>query len=139
MTLQPAVRKETGRIFIGTAILTALMVVVFWLLHRMMPDSVPFNSKVIYSGIIGCLIASLNFLLMGIAVQKIANMTNEDMARQSFTLSYRSRTMMQLVWAIVALAAPAFNGAAGIIPLLFPSLLIKAMGMRSGLRKEAES
>lgn len=133
MTLQPAVKKETGRIFVGTAVLTALMVILFWLLHRMTPESVPFDHKVVISGVIGCLVAVANFFLMAVAVQKVAGSTSEDKARQMFTFSFRYRMMIQLVWAILALAVPLFNGAAGIIPLFFPSLVIKAMGIQAGL------
>lgn len=134
MALQPAVKKETSRIFIGTAALTALMVVVFYALHRMTPESVPFDHKVILSGVIGCLVAVANFFLMAVAVQKVAGTDNEDRARQMFTFSFRYRMMIQLVWAILALAVPVFNGAAGVIPLFFPSLVIKAVGIRNGLR-----
>lgn len=133
MTLQPAVKKETGRIFIGTAVLTIVMVAVFWLLHRLTPESVPFDGKVIVSGVIGCLVAVANFFLMAVAVQKVAGSNSEDKARQLFTFSFRYRMMIQLIWAILALTVPAFNGAAGIIPLFFPSLVIKAMGIKAGL------
>lgn len=134
MTLQPAVKKETGRIFIGTAVLTALMLVVFYMLHRMTPDSVPFDLKVIVSGMIGCVVASMNFLLMAIAVQRVAGTENEDRARQMFTLSFRHRMLLQIIWAILALAMPLFNGAAGIIPLFFPSLVIKGIGVVTGIK-----
>lgn len=135
MTLQPAVRKETGRIFVGTAVLTILMVLAFWLLHRLTPESVPFNYKVVISGVCGCIVATLNFLLMAIAVQKVVGTDSEDRARQMFTMSFRYRMLIQLVWAILALAVPCFQGAAGIIPLFFPSLVIKAMGILPGLHQ----
>lgn len=134
MTLQPAVRKETTRILIGTGVLTVIMVAVFWLLHRLTPESVPSDAAVVVSGMIGWLIATANFFLMAVAVQKVAGTEDEGRARQLFTMSFRYRMMLQLVWAIVALAVPAFNGAAGIIPLFFPSLIIKAMGMMTGLK-----
>lgn len=133
MTLQPAVKKETTRILIGTGVLTALMAVVFYVLHRLTPESVPFDYKVILSALIGWLVAVANFFLMAVAVQRVTGVDSEDRARQMFTMSFRYRMMLQLVWAILALTVPVLNGAAGIIPLLFPSLIIKAMGIRSGL------
>lgn len=133
MTLQPAVKKETMRILIGTGVLTALMAVVFYVLHRLTPESVPFDYKVILSALIGWLVAVANFFLMAVAVQRVTGVDSEDRARQMFTMSFRYRMMLQLVWAILALTVPVLNGAAGIIPLLFPSLIIKAMGIRSGL------
>ncbi len=52
-----------------------------------------------------------------------------ERARQMMKVSYRNRMLLQLVWALVAFALPAFNGAAGVIPLFIPSLLIKARGI----------
>lgn len=121
------------RILIGTGVLTALMAVVFYVLHRLTPESVPFDYKVILSALIGWLVAVANFFLMAVAVQRVTGVDSEDRARQMFTMSFRYRMMLQLVWAILALTVPVLNGAAGIIPLLFPSLIIKAMGIRSGL------
>ena len=40
--------------------------------------------------------------------------------------SYRFRTAGQLLWAVLALVLPIFNGAAGILPLFFPNLCMKA-------------
>ncbi len=66
---------------------------------------------------------------MGLAVQKVAGSTNEDFARRAMTVSYRYRTLMQLLWCVLAFALPVFNAAAGIIPLFIPSVLIKARGI----------
>ena len=44
-------------------------------------------------------------------------------------VSYRQRLLLQIVWMIVAMAAPCFQVVAGIAPLLFPSLGIKAMAV----------
>lgn len=62
---------------------------------------------------------------MGLTVQKVAAETDEGRARQRMQVSQRQRTLLMLAWGVVALAAPCFNGAAGIIPLLFPSMVIK--------------
>ena len=43
--------------------------------------------------------------------------------------SYRFRTLTQLLWVVLAVALPFLNGAAGIIPLFFPSFGIKLLGM----------
>lgn len=132
MKLQPAVRKETGRILTGTAVCTALMLIVFYVLHVMTPESVPFDYRVVLSAIVGGLVAALNFFFMAVAVQKVAATENEDRARQVFTVSFRFRMLLQFLWGILTLVLPCCNGAAGIIPLFFPSLLIKAMGVIPG-------
>ena len=43
--------------------------------------------------------------------------------------SYSRRTLLQMAWVVVAIAAPCFQFAAGILPLLFPSFGIKLMGL----------
>ena len=48
--MQPAVREETGRIAFCTAAGTAVMLAAFALLHRMMPEKIPFDLGVLLSG-----------------------------------------------------------------------------------------
>ncbi len=132
MKLQAAVKKETFNVALGTTIATVFMLVVFAVLHKIMPESVPFGLREVISGLVGCAVAVLNFFIMAISVQKVANTEDQDTARRAFTVSYRYRTMLQLVWGIISLAVPALNGAAGIIPLFFPSGLIKARGIFTG-------
>lgn len=134
MKLQPAVKQETVRILIGTAIGTALMILGFLLLHVLVPESVPFDYRVILSAIIGALVATANFFLMAVAVQRVAGTENEDRARQVFTFSFRYRMILQLIWVVLSLTLPFLNGAAGIIPLLMPSMVIKVYGIITSIR-----
>ena len=134
-SVSPAVRQETIRIAIGTAICVVLMWIVFFALHQAMPEKVPFDYTVIIAGIGGLIFAVGNFFLMGLAVQKIATETDEGRARQRMQVSQRQRTLLMLVWGVVALVAPCFNGAAGIIPLLFPSMVIKVYYLTLGKGK----
>ena len=127
--LQPAVRKETKRITAVTFSGVVLMWVVFAILHLAAPESVPFDYTVILGGIGGGIIAALNFFLMALTVQNVASQTDEDEARSRMKVSYRQRLLLQIVWMIVAMAAPCFQVVAGIAPLLFPSLGIKAMAV----------
>lgn len=134
MRLQEAVKKETAFISAGSLILTALMLLLFFLLDRFTPLSVPFVPKVLISGILGCLVAVFNFFWMALTVQKVASTEDEGKARSIMTVSYRNRMLLQLIWVVLAFALPVFNGAAGLIPLFFPSILIKCRGILS-LRK----
>ena len=127
--LQPAVRKETKRITAVTFSGVVLMWVVFAILHLAAPESVPFDYTVILGGIGGGVIAALNFFLRALTVQNVASQTDEDEARSRMKVSYRQRLLLQIVWMIVAMAAPCFQVVAGIAPLLFPSLGIKAMAV----------
>lgn len=127
--LQPAVRKETKRITVVTFSGVVLMWVVFGVLHLIVPENVPFNYTVIFGGLGGGLIAVLNFFLMALTVQKVAAQTDEDAAKKYMQVSYKQRLLLQIVWMIIVMAAPCFQLAAGIAPLLFPSIGIKAMGI----------
>ena len=127
--LAPAVRKETKRMSIFTFSGVAVMWIAFAVLHACIPEKIPFDHTVILAGLIGGFIAALNFFLMGVTVQKVSAETNEDNARLRMKASYSRRTLLQMAWVIVAIAAPCFQFAAGILPLLFPSFGINLMGL----------
>ena len=129
----PAVRQETKNIMIYTAAGTAVMLAVFFFLHRAWPEKVPFDFTVVSAGLIGAAVAVLNFFLMGLAVQKVASASDEQMARNYMKASYSRRMMMQMLWAVLAICLPCFHFAAGLIPLLFPSMGIKAVGVVKAL------
>lgn len=137
--IQPAVKKETTRIAWGTVVGSCIMFLAFWIFHKLSPDSVPFDYKVILSGILGSIVAVGNFFLMGLTVQKIASGEDEQQAYKDMKASYRFRTMSQLLWAVLAMVIPAFNGAAGIIPLFFPSISIKLMTILGMIKSKPNS
>lgn len=138
ISVSPAVKQETTRIAVGTAICVVLMWLVFFLLHRAGVENVPFDYTVFLGGIGGFVFAVGNFFLMGLAVQKIAADTDEGRAHQRMQISQRQRTLLMLLWGIAALVAPCFNGAAGIIPLLFPSIVIKVYYLTVGRNKSTQ-
>lgn len=107
--VQPAVKKETKNVAVSTAVGVVIMWGVFAVLHMVMPDKVPLDYTVFLGGICGGLIAVMNFFLMGITVQKVAASTDEDAARSRMKASYSQRTMIQMLWIIVAIAAPLFS------------------------------
>ncbi len=127
--LQPAVRKETIRVAVFTAVGVVLMWIVFAVLHLGFLGSVPFDYTVILGGLGGWFVAVLNFFLMALTVQKVAATSDEDEARNRMKASYTQRMLLQILWIVVAIVAPCFQFVAGIAPLLFPSLGIKLMGL----------
>lgn len=127
--IQPAVKKETKKVMLYTGAGVVLMWIVFAVLHGVMPDQVPFDYTVILGGMGGGIIAVLNFFLMGLTVQKAASCEDESAARARLRASYSQRMLLQMLWAVAAIAAPCFQFAAGLIPLLFPSLGIKLNGI----------
>lgn len=127
--VQPAVKTETKKVAASTMIGVIIMWIVFAVLHAAMPDKVPLDYTVFLGGICGGVIAVLNFFLMGLTVQKVAASSDEDAARARMKASYSQRMMLQMLWVIVAIVAPCFQFAAGIVPLLFPGMGIKIMGI----------
>ena len=107
--VQPAVKKETRRVVMITAVGLVLMWILFAGLHFAMPDKVPLDYTVFLGGIGGGLIAVLNFFLMGLAVQKAASATDEGTARMKLKASYSQRFLMMMLWVIAAIVAPCFH------------------------------
>ncbi|MCR5830453.1 MAG: hypothetical protein K6F93_08940 [Lachnospiraceae bacterium] len=142
--IDPAVRKETIRVGLIAYAGIALMLLVFYLLHTFCPKEVwdvPFDYTVILGGVCCGIIDILNFFLMGQAVVKVTslepildeegNLSDEDRKRASriMSTSMRLRFLLMIVWCIAAIAAPCFNAISGILPLVFPTLGIKVLGL----------
>ena len=103
MKLQKAVKDETVFVALGSVILSAVMVIVFFVLHRAFP-------------------------------QKVAGIENYDQAYRSMQVSYRYRTFLQLIWCVLTMVLKFINPVAGMLPLLWPSLLIKGRGILNGVK-----
>lgn len=108
--VQPAVKKETGKVAAITGIGLILMWIVFGVLHAFMPQKVPFDYTVFLGGVVGGCVAVLNFFFMGLAVQKAAAATDEDTARMRIKASYSQRMLIQMLWVILAIVAIKFHG-----------------------------
>ena len=129
MKVQSTVKKETVQIAVQCGIACLVLLICFFFLHIAKPESVSFDYKVILSAVLGSFVAVMNFYLMGITVQEIVNTENQEDAYQKMRASYRNRTMLQLIWIVIALIAPIFNAVAGIVPLLFPGAFLRIRGV----------
>lgn len=127
--IQPAVKKETERVAVCTAAGVFLMWAGFAVFHFIFPGRVPLDYTVFLGGICGGVIAVLNFFLMGLTVQQVAASSDEEMGRMRMRASYSKRMLMQMLWVIIAAAAPCFHVIAGMLPLLFPGIGIKLTGI----------
>ena len=127
--MAPAVRQETRKVAIYVIVGVVLMWAGFAVGHRVDPQRIPFDYTVLLGGLGGGTVAVLNFLLMGMTVQKVASMEDRDQATKMMRLSYSRRLGIQCIWIAVAIFAPCFNAAAGIIPIFFPSIGIKIYGI----------
>ena len=134
MKLQKAVKEETIFVALGSLILSVLMVCIFFGLNRVFPEQVPMGLPVILGAAGGCTAAVGNFFLMALTVQKVAGIENYDQAYRSMQVSYRYRTFLQLIWCVLCMVLKFINPVAGILPLLWPSLLIKGKGIINGVK-----
>ena len=133
--MAPAVRQETRKVAIYVIVGVALMLAGFAAGHRMDPEKIPFDYTVLLGGLCGGAVAVLNFLLMGMTVQKVASTEDEQLARSMMRASYSRRMMMQMLWVVAAIVAPCFQFVAGLLPLLFPGAGIRLTGVIGALKK----
>ena len=134
MKLQKAVKDETIFVALGSVILSAVMLLVFFLLNRAYPDKVPMDAAVLIGAAGGGAVAVGNFFLMAVTGQKVAGIENYEEAYRSMQVSYRYRTFLQLIWCVLTMVLTFINPVAGMLPLLWPSLLIKGRGIIKGLK-----
>ena len=127
--LQPAIKKETRNISIYCLIGFVLLVGIFAVLHFFLYENAPFDYTVFLGAGVGCIVAILNFFLMCVTVQEVTKQEDDKEARRIMKTSYTKRMGLQLFWMVVAIAAPCFQWAAGLVPLLFPTLGIKIKGI----------
>lgn len=128
MKLSGAVQESTSFVAKGTSAATVVLVLIFLILHLLTPK-VPFGIGVILSAALGCLVATGNFLLMAVVAEKAAGDDNYDNAKRKMTLSYRYRTLGQLIFVILVIVVPGLNFVTGILPLLVPGALIRGKGV----------
>ena len=127
--LSPAIKTETKRVAVSTLVLVIVMCLVFFVLHQAGVGKVPFDYTVVLGGLCGGAVAVLNFFLMGVTVQKVVDTKDQDLARSRMKASYSRRMLLQMGWVVIAIVAPCFHFAAGILPLLFPSIAIKVLSL----------
>lgn len=114
--IDKTVIKETKYIGSWVVLLSAVMEAVFLVLGK-------WDYTVLLGNILTGIADVLNFLLMGITVQKAVE-KEEKAARAAMKVSQMYRTLFMLVVVIIGVVAPCFNIWAVIIPLFFPRIAI---------------
>lgn len=122
MKFQPAVKKELLHIAIGTSAFSAVMLVVFGVLAAF--GVVKFDYTVLLGAVGGTAVAILNFALMCLTVQAATATDSEKQSRAKMQMSYNFRLLGQAIWCILAFFLAFINPVAGILPLLFPRIVI---------------
>ena len=128
--MSDVVKKEAGYIAAGTVLLSALVQIVWAIVYT-------YDSSVFIGGLWGGTVAILNFVLMGIAVQKVANETDQMSAKRRMQASYQFRMMLIIFTTVLAVIIPGVNWMMAAVSLFFPRLTILVMPLfRPDLRKK---
>ncbi|MBO5098992.1 MAG: hypothetical protein J6C16_02365 [Clostridia bacterium] len=114
--IDPVVIKETKYIAYFVIILSIAMEAVFLILRK-------WDVTVLLGNILSASAAVLNFLFMGITVQK-AVMKDEKDAKTAVKASQSLRTFFLFAVAAIGALVPIFNIWSSLIPLLFPRIAI---------------
>ncbi len=112
--IDETVKKETLYIAAWTVVLSVFMQAVFLVAGLWKLD-------VLLGNLISAVGAVLNFLLMGITIQKAVDKDEKD-AAQMMRFSQSMRMLMQL--AVAGVGALFFNPVAAVLPLFFPRIAI---------------
>lgn len=128
MKVCDTVRKETIRVALGVLIGDAVMLAIFFALHKL-------DYTVLLGALLGTVAAVGNFFMMGLAVQRALN--DPDHAKRIVQRSYTLRMIAMAAVLIVGFVLPWFHRIALVVPFLLPSLTIQAMRLL-GLYKPDE-
>jgi len=114
--IDSTVVKETKYITVWVVLFSVLMQAVFLVLSR-------WNYTVLLGNLLGGSAAILNFLFMGITVQK-AVLCDEKKAKTVMHLSQTYRTLFMLAVIVIGVVVHCFDMWAVIIPVFFPRIAI---------------
>lgn len=120
MKIQAATKRETLHIAAGVLGFSAVMNLVFALLHR-------WDLSVLWGTFLGGGFAIINFLALGLTVQKVAADPNEKRGKLTMQLSYTLRMLFTIFIVALAVKLPRISWPAAVIPLFFPRLTILVM------------
>ena len=114
--IDETVLKETKYIGAWVLIFSVLMQAVFLVIGK-------WSLAVLFGNLLSGAFVVLNFLLMGITVQR-AVLKEEKEAKTMVKVSQLYRSLMMLIMAVVGVALPCFDTVAVIIPIFFPRIAI---------------
>lgn len=122
MKLQSASRKEIKRMAVGSAICAGIQLCAFVALHFL--EILPFSYRIPLSTAGGVAVSLISFVVLCIAVQQAAEMTDKKAMKARMQLSYNLRLLLQAGWVVLAFLVPFLNVLAAAAPLLYPTIII---------------
>lgn len=134
-----AVRRETARVAAGVFGLVAVMLAVYAVIGR-------FSVPVLLGGVYTGLLTVVNFFAMGLTVQGVTNRAAEkerseqelaDLTiemKNRMKLSYNLRMIALFALLVVGIAVFKFDPLATILPVVFPTLVIRVLQIMEARR-----
>ena len=117
MDIRKFVLKETGIIALGEAIGVAAMVGIFALLGK-------FDSSVLLGGIVGGLVAVLNFFIMAIGANIAADKATQQNVKGG-QATVKASYLLRMVGMFVVLFAFAKSGLCNVIAMVVPLIFVR--------------
>ena len=128
--MSDVLKKEAGYIAAGTVVLSALVQGVWAVFFK-------YDLSVFLGGLWGGTFAVVNFVLMGLTVQKVARESDQLAAKRRMQASYQMRMILIILATVLAIIVPGISWVMAVISLFFPRLTILVMPLfRPDLRKK---
>ena len=131
MKIQKAIKDETRHIALGVLVLSVMMEAVFFLIGK-------WNSAVLWGNVLGGAYAVLNFFILGLTVQKVANDGDEKRGKSWMQFSYSTRMFGTVVIVFLGMTMSCFNWVAVLLCQFFPRITIAFMGATGKHAKDAQ-
>ena len=112
--IDPTVKRMTAYIAACVLVLSLLMQAVYLVIGA-------WNTTVLWGNLLGAFVAVLNFLLMGLTIQRSLRYQEED-AKKFIRVSQSLRMLMILVFCAIGAALPVFDLLAVALPQFFPRI-----------------
>jgi len=96
-----------------------------------------FDLSVFFGMIAGGMISIINFLLLGVTVQKAAQ-SNSAKGTSLIRLSYSVRMLLMGVFIFITMRTQWMNSVSAIVPLFFPRITIAFMNFTGYMGKRGE-
>lgn len=114
--INKTVLRETKYIAFAVIILSIFMQLIFIGLEK-------WDITVLLGNLLSGIVAILNFLLMGLTIQKVVS-SNDGNSRNVIRLSESLRTLMLLLAMTLGVVLSCFNTVTALVPLFFPRIAI---------------
>ena len=128
MKFDPSVKREIGYVTLGTLLLTAAEIGVFFALGK-------YTADVLYGAILSACAGILNFFLLAVTVTRVLSYPPEEEAAAKGLLKLSRTARMFFLLAALAVGAILFNWVSTLITIFFPRIII---GVRAvAVKREA--